>query len=350
MKFILFPIRPIFKCILNKKIIVKIFILINLILLFIIRYNDITKEWIKYDSNPVLGNKETGTVFDPFVIKLNYMYKMFVSWRPKGAIALTSSKDGINWSPLEIVLNKGNNKSWENNINRASVLLLNKKFYMYYTGQYNGISKIGLAFSDDGYNFVKYNNNPVLEPEFDFEKQSVMNPHVIYDKEENLFKMWYSAGETYEPDVICYATSKDGITWKKYEKNPIFTPNQKKMSLDWFKIGGCDVHKISNQKYLMFYIGYSDINTARIFVAKSKNGINNWERSENPIIKPSKGKFDSDACYKPSAIYDKVNKKWIIWYNGRKKNFESIGTATYNKYKFTFCLSDIKFYSVKIIL
>ena len=36
------------------------------------------------------------------------MYKMFVSWRPKGAIALTSSKDGINWSPLEIVLNKGN--------------------------------------------------------------------------------------------------------------------------------------------------------------------------------------------------------------------------------------------------
>ena len=71
-------------------------------------YNDITKEWIKYDSNPVLGNKETGTVFDPFVIKLNYMYKMFVSWRPKGAIALTSSKDGINWSPLEIVLNKGN--------------------------------------------------------------------------------------------------------------------------------------------------------------------------------------------------------------------------------------------------
>ena len=121
---------------------------------------------------------------------------------------------------------------------------------MYYTGQYNGISKIGLAFSDDGYNFVKYNNNPVLEPEFDFEKQSVMNPHVIYDKEENLFKMWYSAGETYEPDVICYATSKDGITWKKYEKNPIFTPNPKKMSLDWFKIGGCDVHKISNQKYI----------------------------------------------------------------------------------------------------
>ena len=38
---------------------------------------------------------------------------MFVSWRPKGAIALTSSKDGINWSPLEIVLNKGNNKSWK---------------------------------------------------------------------------------------------------------------------------------------------------------------------------------------------------------------------------------------------
>ena len=97
-----------------------------------------------------------------------------------------------------------------------------------------------------------------------------MNPDVIYDKEENIFKMWYAARETYEPDVICYATRKDGITWIKHKKNPVFTANINKLSLDSFKVGGCDVHKISNKKYIIFYIGYSDINTARIFVAKVK--------------------------------------------------------------------------------
>ena len=53
---------------------------------------------------------------------------MFVSWRPKGAIALTSSKDGINWSPLEIVLNKGNNKSWENNTDNLKYNPYNDKY------------------------------------------------------------------------------------------------------------------------------------------------------------------------------------------------------------------------------
>lgn len=84
-----------------------------------------------------------------------------------------------------------------------------------------------------------------------------MNPHVIYDIKEKIYKMWYAAGDTFEPDVISYATSKDGIKWKKYKYNPIFIPNKNKNSLDSFKVGGCDVHKISDNKYLMFYIGYS---------------------------------------------------------------------------------------------
>ena len=199
-----------------------------------------------------------------------------------------------------------------------------------YAGQYKGKSEIGFAISNNGYNFIKYKNNPVIVPEFDFEKKSVMNPHVIYDKYEKIFKMWYAAGETYEPDVICYAISKDGINWIKYKKNPIFFPNINRNSFDFFKIGGCDVHKISNNKYLMFYIGYTDIDTARIFYAISKNGINNWKRSKKPIIVPTKDQFDKDACYKPSAIFDQNENKWILWYNGRNYNKEFIGFATHN--------------------
>jgi hypothetical protein len=81
----------------------------------------------------------------------------------------------------------------------------------------------------------------------------------------------------------------------------------------------------------MFYIGYSDINTARIFYAESKDGITNWKRNNNPIIKPTKNRFDTDACYKPSVIYNKKNKIWMLYYNGRKKVNEYIGLATHKQ-------------------
>ena len=302
--------------------------IIIIIFLFLFQNNSsINERWIKYNLNPVLGNNETGTVFDPFVIIHDNIYKMVVSWRKEGNIALSTSKNGIIWSYLKIILTKGDINSWESIVNRGCLLIINSKYYLWYTGQNKGVSKIGLAVSNDGVNFTKYKNNPILEPEYKYEKESVMNPHVLYDKEEKIFKMWYAAGETYEPDVICYAISKDGFTWKKYQKNPIFVSNINKLALDSFKVGGCDVHKISNKRYIMFYIGYSDINTARIFVAKSENGINNWKRYNKPIIKQTKGQFDNDACYKPSAIYDKKKKEWLIWYNGRKKNKEYIGLA-----------------------
>ena len=280
-------------------------------------------KWKKYKSNPILGNSNTGSIFDPHIIKdKNGLFKIYVSWRKLGTIAVSSSKDGINWSRLTTVLDKGKSGSWENIVNRACVLYNDGIYHMWFTGQNGKISKIGYAKSKDGYYFQKL-ENPILVPEYKFEKNSVMNPNVIYDKEEKIYKMWYCAGEIIEPDVIAYATSEDGIIWNKYKNNPIFQKNKKFFSLDSFKVGACDIHKISYNKYLMFYIGYSDLNTARIFVAESRDGINNWKRSSNAIIQSSKKGFDSNACYKPTALYNKKNKKWrafrhLVWPTGRQ--------------------------------
>lgn len=298
------------------------------------KYNvELADNWIKYSSKPILGNEETGTLFDPnVIIDSDGKYRMYVSWRKEGAIAVTTSEDGINWSELKIVLNKDLTTGWQDIINRATVIYHDDMYHMWYTGQKEGISRIGYATSKDGYSFES-EKNPVLEPVESYEKESVMNPCVIYDEEEKLFKMWYAAGETYEPDVLAYATSEDGINWTRYKENPVFTANSDNTALDNYKIGGCDIHKIGDNEYLMFYIGYTDINTARIFIAKSTNGIS-WERhSKKPIIAPTKGEFDEDACYKPAAIYDKKNNRWMVWYNGRNKKKEYIGLYTYNKYE-----------------
>src|SRR5690625_5796852 len=84
----------------------------------------------------------------------------------------------------------------------------------------------------------------------------------------------------------------------------------------------------------MFYIGYHDEDYAQIGLARSRDGISNWERhGSNPIISPDLNNWDGDACYKPVAVYD--GEQWLLWYNGRKNDLEQIGLAVLRDRKST---------------
>ena len=284
----------------------------------------------KYSNNPVLGNEKTGVLFDPYVIYINNEFYMYVSNRSKKAIEVYKSSDGINWQDGQVVLENNLNSGWEEDVNRCCIIYQDGKYKMWYTGQANKMSNIGYAESEDPYNFKRIQQRPVLIHEGKYEKDAVMNPYVIYDKETKMYKMWYAAGENYEPDVIAYAESKDGLQWEKYERNPIYTASHIDGQYDSYKVGGCEVKHI-NDFYYMFYIGYTDINTACIMCAKSSNGITDWEKiSEKPLIISSDYGFDKDACYKPTIYYDVKNDKISIWYNGRNESNEYIGLAYCN--------------------
>jgi predicted GH43/DUF377 family glycosyl hydrolase len=284
----------------------------------------------KYDGNPVFGNAETGTMFDAYVWKPDgKTLRMDVSWRPKYALAVTFSEDGIHWSEPQITLDMEDACDWENNLNRNCVLPdpFGEGYLMYYTGQWwdqtGGYSKIGLARSADGIHFTRVQREPIMVPEADFEGESVMNPFVMY--ENGKFRMWYAAGETYEPNVICYAESEDGIHWNKYAGNPIFCGNPEK-EYEHARIGACHVLP-EGDGYLMFYIGYRDIQTACICAARSKDGITNWERvPENPLVMPDPDTWDASSCYKPTVVRDEDG-SYHLWYNGRREGCEYIGYA-----------------------
>lgn len=275
--------------------------------------------WIKYGAKVVDSNDD---LFDPYRC-IGAAKLISVSNRTKNSIEIYDISNPFHLKKYITALTSGGQDKWDEKVNRAMVMKKNNKWLMWYTGQNGKNSSIGLAVSEDGSSYTRYSYNPILIAEEKYEKNSVMNPCVIWDDDENLFKMWYSAGDQFEPDVICYATSQDGIDWVKHKENPIFTKGED--LYDRMKVGGGEIIK-DNEKYTLYYIGYETLDNARICCAYSRDGVTNWERSlNNPLISPSKGQWDSDAVYKPCVI--QTNQGLLMFYNARKRNYETIGVA-----------------------
>lgn len=278
--------------------------------------------WIKYSGNPVMGSPELGTCFDLNVVPWgSAKYNNYFSWRPQKCIALAHSEDGVAWSEPVKCLECDLTSGWEDDINRASVWFKDGVYHMWYTGQARGYSKIGYATSSDGVNFVRKSKHPVMISEYPYEGLSVMNPYVRWDDARGIWRMWYASGETFEPNVLCYAESGDGLHWEKSPINPIYVKGR---GWERDRVGGCEVHPLPDGRWIMFYIGYSDIRTARIGAAISPDGITQWTRLKaNPLVEPTPGEWDSTAVYKPSVVRE--NDRWLLWYNGRTATREYIG-------------------------
>jgi beta-1,2-mannobiose phosphorylase / 1,2-beta-oligomannan phosphorylase len=78
---------------------------------------------------------------------------------------------------------------------------------------------------------------------------------------------------------------------------------------------------------------------ATVNLARSKDGLTNWESSlENPIVAPffetiiwsgrEEHGWSCDSVYKPFVLYDKKSEQWLLWYNGRCRDWERIGLST----------------------
>jgi beta-1,2-mannobiose phosphorylase / 1,2-beta-oligomannan phosphorylase len=290
--------------------------------------------WVKSPANPILRWEDHGTCFDPSILvdEAPYpKYRLYFSWRPKNAIAIIESDDALHWSEPRVVLaGVPNSSRFETHINRQTVVKRAGVYHMWYSGQ--GADRtaprhawIFHATSCDGYEWRR-EDAPVLGGDSSWESLGVMCPHVLWDSETGRFRMWYSGmsdgGRMYEPDSIGYAESSDGIHWTKDPSNPVFTAAGG-APCDSLKVTACQVLKHGPWHY-MFYIGFETHERATICLARSRDGITGWERHpENPIISPDADSWDADACYKPSALFDGC--RWLLWYNGRRKEPEQIG-------------------------
>jgi hypothetical protein len=146
--------------------------------------------------------------------------------------------------------------------------------------------------------------------------------NMIYDEEENLFKMWYTVmtygGELADgPRKLAYATSRDGINFERPELGIIEVNGSKKNNYltPAFDVTPAiikDPSDIPERRYKMiFYLASTEMTWARFHVplnlAYSSDGIR-WERPAhvNPVLRGI-----SDACF--NLIYDSDRRKYLLF-------------------------------------
>jgi len=101
------------------------------------------------------------------------------------------------------------------------------QFFMFYRAEdQQDRSSIGLALSDDGYRFRRYDDNPILKPTEDYELPGGCEDARIV-KHNNKYYMYYTGFHPGKGDHIslCLAVSDDLINWEK--KGPIFDTQMK---------------------------------------------------------------------------------------------------------------------------
>lgn len=165
------------------------------------------------------------------------------------------------------------------------------------------------------YHTPNIKKQPIIQPNKQWELNSKDDPYaapfsggVWYDELDKIFKMWYSAGGQGVSDnndalVTCYATSPDGINWKKSpigllpNKNIIDTTFQDCNTI-WLDKHETDLSK----RYKMFSVEMYAPGKARMLLKYSDDGIS-WSE---PLA------YSNDIYDRCSAFYNPFIGKYIL--------------------------------------
>lgn len=298
-----------------------------------------SNEWTKHPSNPVIdvggaGSWDENRVIFPSVIKDGSTYMMWYRGVDAGftkRIGLATSGDGVIWTKDQANpgLEPGGPGSWDESINSARVIKDSPIYKMWYAASDGSAMRIGYATSDDGKNWSKHPDNPVLDvgAADDWDEQQVTCPHVIMNG--TTYKMWYTGKDNEGNYGLGYATSSNGSVWNKYSGNPVLTPGAHGT---WDHLGVlCPSVLMDGNVYRMWYYGKSDSDPSidSIGYATSPDGIAWTKDANNPVLeRGAESEWDDFGVSGPSVLFDGSTFK--MWYQGWQGEDSSIriGYAT----------------------
>ncbi|MDO9576210.1 MAG: family 43 glycosylhydrolase, partial [bacterium] len=189
--------------------------------------------------------------------------------------------------------------------------------YMIYRaeGQGTGTGAFGLAWSKDGIKFNRYEKNPIMISEYNFEESGCEDPRVV--KFGDTYYLFYDGNEPiYEkpgattPGNICLATSRDLVHWEKHGE--ILQPIN-----DWesgqIKAPAPIPQKIKG-KYWMYYQGEKEPWKTSMGLAYSEDLINWTQVFGEPTMIPRENYFDSWGTEPGVAVV--IDEGILLIYNG----------------------------------
>ncbi len=153
----------------------------------------------------------------------------------------------------ETVLNVGSRGEWDSlALPAPRVVKIESQYFMYYGGQQDrsGDTLIGLATSEDGVHWIKYDDPSTAEAPFaesdpvffpDTEAAPWENPRVVQDprvvRTPDGLVMLYSSYNGFRPHTAHpygLAVSDDGIHWERISDSPVFTGRDVGNRVTWF--------------------------------------------------------------------------------------------------------------------
>ena len=186
-------------------------------------------------------------------------------------------------------------------ITRFCFLFLIAASYSCESPQNASAAKDREMFPEELVSFVPSEYNPVFSagPADAWDKKIRERGFILY--EDSVYKLWYtgfSSDDDNGTKYLGYATSPDGIRWKRFEGNPVFS---EKWTEDMF------VFRDSG-KYYMYAEGVNDV--AHYLV--SDDGIK-WEEKGDLIILKTNGDT-IPGPYGTPVVYVQ-NGKWYLFYH-----------------------------------
>ena len=226
---------------------------------------------------------------------------------------------------------------WESaHIYNAGAIVLDGRVFLFYRAQNAALtSSIGLAWSDDGYNFTRL-DRPILEASEPWEAGGgVEDPRVV--RFQGVVILTYTAYDRRTPR-LCLATSTDLINWKK--QPPLFPHFADVASGDkgrlhlrhgHTKSGAIFPEKNSNGKYTMIF------GDSHLYLAESDDLITWHARHFNSHFAGPLHAWESRLLESGPPPVKTRDGKWIFVYNAATH-----GTAGYrnNQYSISQMLID----------
>ncbi len=200
--------------------------------------------------------------------------------------------------------------------------------------------------------FEKFGDQPVLRPEYEWEKFGLQG-QVLYDRKDNLFKCWYTpiASDATDDTTLpgtCYAESEDGSRWRK----PLLDLFQwKGRQTNFVLMGGFPDKKPGSMvevfngvitrpdepdpncrfRAMMFRCGrmndYLD-SMFGYFTAASPDGLH-WKIAAEPVL--SRRRDDPEMSDAFSFMYDPFKKRYICFTKKVRVCPDGVGDQGYHK-------------------